>query len=165
MSYEDILANPSSASLTKNCSKFDGPSASTTARSNGPRNSSAIRCSSKSSHLRASVRDGINAGDTGRENTRQTYYNAGAAPETASSADQNDSMYSVKLNEKCDDTKSNHSEDVFRSDRYRRIARYFVSGIDRESNKHGILRFIENKGFKVTHMVMLKLRTPDVNSV
>ena len=69
-------------------------------------------------------------------------------------------MYSVKLNDNCDDTQSNHSEDVFRGVRYKRNARYYVSGIDRESNKHGILRYIENKGVKVTHMVMFKPRTP-----
>ena len=160
MSYADILTNPSSASLTKTCSKVNGPSASTTARSSGPRNASAIRSSSKTLQSRVSVRDGINTGDTGRENTRQANYTAGAAPETGSSADQNDSLYSVKLNENCDDTQSNHSEDVFRGVRYKRNARYYVSGIDRDSNKHGILRYVENKGVKVTHMVMFKPRTP-----
>ena len=67
MSYADILTTPSSTSLTKNCSKVNGPSASITARSSGPRNASTIRSSSKPSQPRASVRDGINTDDTGRE--------------------------------------------------------------------------------------------------
>ena len=132
MSYADIFTNPS---------------ASITARSSRPRNASAIR-------------DSCKTGDKGSANTRPTNYTAGPAPKTGSSADQNANLLSVKLNENCDDTQSNHSDDVFRDVRYIRNARYYVSDIGCESTKHGILRYIENNGVKLTHVAILKPKTP-----
>ncbi|XP_061195304.1 neurogenic locus protein delta-like [Saccostrea echinata] len=72
------------------------------------------------------------------------------------------SMHSVSLNDSIDLPKQSATtppHDVFRGVKYKRKARFYISGIDRESTQQGILNYTENKGVKITHMVLFKPRT------
>ena len=51
---------------------------------------------------------------------------------------------------------SKRQEEVFVGVTYRKSARYYLSGIGNESTRAGILNFIEQKGVKVTHLMLFK---------
>jgi hypothetical protein len=55
------------------------------------------------------------------------------------------------------DSKHQHTN-VFRGVRYKKAARYFLSGINKESTYEGIANFVENKGVQITHLALFKPR-------
>lgn len=62
----------------------------------------------------------------------------------------------VTLNEKQNLKTNTKQEDVFVGVTYRKTARYYLSGILKESSRSGIANYIESKGVKITHLMLFK---------
>ena len=50
-------------------------------------------------------------------------------------------------------------KDIFLGVTYRKTARFYLSGIDKESTSLGIQNYIQNKGIKITHFILFKPKT------
>lgn len=62
----------------------------------------------------------------------------------------------VTLNDKQNSKTNTKQEDVFVGVTYRKTARYYLSGIGKESSRSGIANYIESKGVKITHLMLFK---------
>lgn len=62
----------------------------------------------------------------------------------------------ITLNDKQNSKTTTRKEDVFVGVTYRKTARYYLSGIGRESSRSGIANYIESKGVKITHLMLFQ---------